>query len=155
MSARTWSPLLFPYNWQLSELRNFTLMYYTTCIITIQCKFKYSTHTTLNVNSARVKLNKYHNWMFSKTHSTPMRTCSSSLLVTIHGVSNYNLCNWPVILSSAGLHSDVSHFTILSGKDVDDSTSVPVSTNCTRSLDYYKVVYLHISFFCIPFLSWN
>ena len=60
MSARTWSPLLFPYNWQLSKLRYFKLMHYATSIIAIWCKFKYSTCTTLNVNSARVKLNKKH-----------------------------------------------------------------------------------------------
>ena len=84
-----------------------------------------------------------------------MRTYSLSLLVTVLGVNYYNLCNWPVILSSAGLHSDVSDFTILSGIDVGDSTNIPVSTNRIRSLDYYKVVYLHVLFFCVPFLSWN
>ena len=58
MSARTWSPLLFPYNCQLAKLRYFKLMHYATNIIAIRCKFKYSTRATLNVNSARAKLNK-------------------------------------------------------------------------------------------------
>ena len=75
-----------------------------------------------------------------------MRTCSSSLLLNVRGVNYYNPFDRPVILSNAGLHSDVSDFTIFSGIDVDDSTNVPVSTNCIRSLDYYKVIYLHVSF---------
>ena len=33
-------------------------MHYATNIIAIRCKFKYSTRATLNVNSARAKLNK-------------------------------------------------------------------------------------------------
>ena len=33
-------------------------MHYATNIIVIRCKFKYSTRTTLNVNSACAKLNK-------------------------------------------------------------------------------------------------
>ena len=112
--------------------------------------------------------------MFSETHPTPMRTCSSSLLLKVGGVNYYNPFDWPVILSNAGLHPDVSDFTILSGIDVDDSTNVQVSTNCIRSLDYNKVIYLHVSFqshllallllllfkvidlqLCVPFLSWN
>ena len=84
--------------------------------------------------------------MFSETHPTPMRTCSSSLLLNVRGVNYYNPFDKPVILSNAGLHSDVSDFTILFGIDVDDLTNVPVSTNWIRSLDYYKVIYLHISF---------
>ena len=58
MSARTWSPLFFPYNCQLSELHDFKPMHYMTNIIAIQCKFKYSTCAMLNVNSTCVKLNK-------------------------------------------------------------------------------------------------
>ena len=45
---------------------NIKLMYYATCIIAIRCKFKHSTRATLNVTSARVKLNKDDNWMFSE-----------------------------------------------------------------------------------------
>ena len=45
--------------------------------------------------------------MFSETHSSKMRTCFSSLFVTLHWVKHHNLCNWTGIHSNIGLHSDV------------------------------------------------
>ena len=50
--------LLFPFNYQLSELRNFKWMHYATSIIVIRCKLKYITRTTLNVNSTLIEAGK-------------------------------------------------------------------------------------------------
>ena len=53
--------LLFPYIWQLMELRNFKLTHYATGIIVIRYyKFKCSTHATLNKKNGI-------SWLFSKT----------------------------------------------------------------------------------------
>ena len=96
--------------------------------------------------------------MFSETHPTPMRTCSSSLLLKVGGVNYYSPFDWPVILSTAGLHPDVSDFTILSGIDVDDSTNamfqfpriafgvwtLTKSSTCTF---LFKVIYLLYFYF--------
>ena len=64
---------LFPYNCQLSKLRYFKLMHYATNIIAIRCKFKYSLRATLNVNSARAKLNRPDKTECSAKHTSCYR----------------------------------------------------------------------------------
>ena len=81
MSTRTWSPLLFPYNCQLSKLGYFKLMHYATNIIAIRCKFKYSTHATLNVNSVRAKLNKPDKTEHSAKQMVIVKMCQRSSMI--------------------------------------------------------------------------
>lgn len=79
----------------------------------------------------------------------------SSVLVSLWGVNDHNLCNWSLILRGWHFNFDVPNIFIPFREYVNDSFDSPVSTNRIGILHYDYLIHSHRILLSIPLLSWD
>lgn len=78
-----------------------------------------------------------------------------SVLVSLWGVNDHNLCNWSLILRGWHFNFDVPNIVIPFREYVNDSFDSPVSTNRIGILHYDYLIHSHRILLSIPLLSWD